>query len=135
MTDLVGPALWPKVILVLIIVLSAVQIVQQTVSIVKAPPEDPAQPDSADKSGSGMLVQTIILSLVYGFSVSYVGFLLSVFVFEILFLLVLNVKRIKALVLYPIGLTAVIYAIFIKVLYIPLPRGTGIFLTISRFFY
>ena len=82
-----------------------------------------------------MLLLTIILSLLYGFSVSYVGFLLSIFVFQILFLLILDIKNLKALILYPVCLTSVIYAIFIKVLYIPLPRGSGIFLTISRIFY
>ena len=81
------------------------------------------------------LLFTVILSLLYGFGVSHAGFLLSIFVFQILFLLILKVKKMHILILYPICLTAVIYAIFIKVLYIPLPRGTGIFLTISRFFY
>ena len=135
MSDQVGPALWPKAILLMIIVLSAVQFVQQTVSAFRATADSTAQADSTDKNGSRMLLLTIILSLLYGFGVSYVGFLLSIFVFQILFLFILNVKNIKALVLYPIFLTAGIYAIFIKVLYIPLPRGTGIFLTISRIFY
>jgi putative tricarboxylic transport membrane protein len=135
MSDQVGPALWPKAILLMIMVLSAVQLVQQTVSAIRKTADSTALADSTDKTGSRMLLLTIILSLLYGFSVSYVGFLLSIFVFQILFLLILDIKNLKALILYPVCLTSVIYAIFIKVLYIPLPRGSGIFLTISRIFY
>ena len=133
--DQVGPAMWPKTILSLIIVLSAVLLIQQVVRIVKTKGQHEEQHTPIEKDGSRMLLLTVILSLLYGFGVSHAGFLLSIFVFQVLFLLILKVKRIRVLVLYPICLTAVIYAIFIKVLYIPLPRGTGIFLTISRFFY
>ena len=82
-----------------------------------------------------MLTLSILLSLLYGFGVAYVGFLLAVFLFQLLFLLILKVRSIWMLTLYPLCMTAVVYGIFIKVLYIPLPRGTGIFLTFSRFFY
>jgi len=133
--DQVGPALWPKMILSLIIILSAVLFIQQVVRIFKTKGHHEEQQAPIEKDGSRMLLFTVILSLLYGFGVSYVGFLLSIFVFQILFLLILKVTKIQVLVLYPICLTAGIYAIFIKVLYIPLPRGTGIFLTISRFFY
>ena len=87
MTDQVGPALWPQVILLIIIVLSAVQFVQQAVSAARATADGKAQATSADKAASRMLLQTVILSLLYGFGVSYVGFLLSIFVFQILFYL------------------------------------------------
>ncbi len=133
--DQVGPALWPKMILSLIIILSTVLLIQQVVRLIKTKGQQKEQQTPLEKEGSRMLLLSIMLSLFYGFGVSYAGFLLSIFLFQILFLLILKVKKMHILVLYPICLTGVIYAIFIKVLYIPLPRGTGIFLTISRFFY
>jgi len=135
MTDQVGPALWPKIILVVIIVLSVTQLIQFVIHYLKAKKEKPKEDIVSDKEGFRMLILTIILSLLYGFSVSYVGFLLSILIFQILFLLILKVKKISVLILYPFCLTIVIYAIFIKILYIPLPRGAGIFLTVSRLFY
>ncbi len=133
--DQVGPALWPKMLLSLIIILSAVLFTQQVFRLVKTKETDEKQDTPLEKDGSRMLVLTVALSLLYGFGVSYAGFLLSIFIFQILFLLILRVKKMWVLILYPICLTGVIYALFIKVLYIPLPRGAGIFLTISRFFY
>jgi putative tricarboxylic transport membrane protein len=105
------------------------------IHFLKAKKEKPKEDIVSEKEGFRMLILTIILSLLYGFGVSYVGFLLSILIFQTLFLLILKVKKISVLILYPFCLTIVIYAIFIKILYIPLPRGTGIFLTISRLFY
>ena len=116
MADQVGPALWPKIILLLIIILSVTLLIQFVIQSLKEKKARPKEDLSAEKEGFRMLILTVILSLLYGFGVSYVGFLLSILVF-------------------PLCLTVVIYAIFIKILYIPLPRGTGIFLTISRLFY
>jgi putative tricarboxylic transport membrane protein len=135
MADQVGPALWPKIIIVVIIVLSVTQLIQFVIHFLKAKKEKPKEDIVSEKEGFRMLILTIILSLLYGFGVSYVGFLLSILIFQTLFLLILKVKKISVLILYPFCLTIVIYAIFIKILYIPLPRGTGIFLTISRLFY
>jgi len=135
MADQVGPALWPKIILLLIIILSMSLLIQFVIQSLKEKKARPKEDLSAEKEGFRMLILTVILSLLYGFGVSYVGFLLSILVFQTLFLLILKVTKIPVLVLYPLSLTVVIYAIFIKVLYIPLPRGTGIFLTISRLFY
>ena len=135
MADQVGPALWPKIILLLIIILSMTLLIQFVIHSLKEKKEKPKEDFSAEKEGFRMLILTVILSLLYGFVVSYAGFLLSILVFQTLFLLILKVKKIPVLVLYPLCLTVVIYAIFIKILYIPLPRGTGIFLTISRLFY
>jgi hypothetical protein len=135
MTDQVGPALWPKIILLMIIMLSMTLLIQFVIYYLKGKKETPKEDFPAEKEGFRMLVLTVILSLLYGFGVSYVGFLLSILVFQTLFLLILKVRKIPVLVLYPLCLTIVIYAIFIKILYIPLPRGTGIFLTVSRLFY
>ncbi|MBW2309104.1 MAG: tripartite tricarboxylate transporter TctB family protein [Deltaproteobacteria bacterium] len=133
--DQVGPAFWPKTILIAVIVLSGflfiknILIAQRDDKIVRK--EDSAQ----EREGGIRLVMAIILSLVYAFSVPYVGFLISIILFQVLFLLILKVKKALVLAFFPLSLTLILYIIFIKVLYIPLPRGTGVFLTFSRIFY
>jgi hypothetical protein len=81
------------------------------------------------------LILTIGFSLLYCFSVSYSGFLLSIFIFQLILLFILKVKKVPILIFFPLIMTGVYYLIFIRVLHMPLPRGTGIFITLSRLFY
>ena len=134
-SDQVGPALWPKMILITLLILSGCLVIKNGRRILKLASGSEASTGSSKMVGGRMLMLTIALSLLYAFGVSYVGFLLSILIFQLLFLVILKVRNICTLTLYPICMTSVVYAIFIKVLYIPLPRGTGIFLTISRLFY
>jgi hypothetical protein len=131
----VGPALWPKMILITILILSGLLVIKNGRRLLRLASGIETSTASSKMVGGRMLMLTISLSLLYGFGVTYIGFLLSIFIFQVLFLLILKVRNIWTLTLYPICMTSVVYAIFIKVLYIPLPRGTGIFLTISRLFY
>jgi hypothetical protein len=132
-SDQVGPALWPKLILLIIMILSAILMVKDGKRLLNG--IRPERTTSLDRRGNRMLMATIALSLAYVFSVSYAGFLVSIFLFQIVFLLILRVRNPATLVLYPVCLTLTVYAVFIRLLYIPLPRGSGIFLTISRIFY
>jgi len=133
--DKLGPAFWPKIVLLMVIVLSGVSVVKSVLKA-KRQKSPKTQPMVAGEQESfKRLALAIFVSLVYGFSVPYTGFLLSIFIFQIVFLLILKVKKIWILFLFPLALTVVIYIIFIEILYIPLPRGQGIFLTFSRFFY
>lgn len=134
-SDQVGPALWPKMLLLAILFLSGFLVIKYACRVFRDASSAKDKPSFWDHSGNRMLILTIMLSLLYGFGVSHVGFLLSIFLFQLVFLMILKVRALPTLILYPIGLTAVVYAIFIKLLYIPLPRGTGIFLTFSRLFY
>lgn len=133
--DKLGPAFWPEIILLLTIILSGMLIAKNVSDWLKKR-KTGLHPVIEEKQGNlKRLSVAIVVSLVYGFMVPYSGFLLSILLFQIIFLLILKVKKIWILIFYPVGLTVVIYFIFIKILYIPLPRGQGIFLTFSRFFY
>ncbi|MEW6674334.1 MAG: tripartite tricarboxylate transporter TctB family protein [Thermodesulfobacteriota bacterium] len=133
-SDQVGPALWPKMILLTIMILSGTLMVKNGKRMLDSI-RSSERPASIQQGGNRMLIAAVTLSLVYVFSVSYVGFLVSIFLFQIIFLLILRVRSLKTLILYPACLTVTVYAIFIKLLYIPLPRGSGFFLAISRIFY
>jgi len=133
--DKVGPAFWPKTILLVVIVLSGLLLIKDVVIFLRGVKFGPIEGSAQEKEGQMRLIMAIVLSLIYSFSVPYVGFLISIVLFQIFFLLILKVKKIVVLAFFPLSLTLLLYIIFIKVLYIPLPRGTWIFLTFSRFFY
>lgn len=133
--DKLGPAFWPKIILLLTIILSGTLTAKNGLNWFKSKDTGHHPVNEEHQGNLKPLSLAIAVSLIYGFSVPYTGFLLSIFLFQIIFLLILKVKKVWTLIFYPVSLTAVIYLIFIKILYIPLPRGQGIFLTFSRFFY
>jgi len=133
--DKLGPAFWPKVILLVTIILSGLLAVKNVLSWMQNRDIGNQQIIEKEPENLKRLLLAIVVSLVYGFSVPYTGFLLSILLFQFVFLFILKVKKVWVLVLYPLSLTTVIYLIFIKILYIPLPRGQGIFLTFSRLFY
>ncbi|RJQ65286.1 MAG: tripartite tricarboxylate transporter TctB family protein [Desulfobacteraceae bacterium] len=132
-TDQVGPALWPKMILLIILILSGILTAKNGNRLLSGI-------RSSEGSAPGprvnrMLIAAVALSLAYVFIVSYAGFLVSIFLFQIIFLRILRVRNPVTLILYPVCLTFIVYAVFIRLLYIPLPKGSGIFLSISHFFY
>jgi hypothetical protein len=134
--DKVGPAFWPKTVLSLVILLSGFLLIKN-LGVLLSKRESPIRPASSDsqKDWTIRLLLTIGLSLLYGFSVSYSGFLLSIFIFQLILLFILKVKKVPILIFFPLIMTGVYYLIFIRVLHMPLPRGTGIFITLSRLFY
>jgi hypothetical protein len=134
-SDRLGSAFWPEVILSIVIILSACMFIGNMVRVRKGKPERQSRVQHASREDSLRLTFVIILSLLYAFCVPYLGFLLCIVVFQVIFLLLLKVKKIVTVVLYPLAITLCVYIVFIKILYIPLPRGRGIFLTLSRIFY
>ena len=133
--DKLGPAFWPKAILFVTVILSGLLAVKNILGWMQNRGVEIQQSIEVEQGNLKRLLLAIAVSLVYGFIVPYTGFLLSILLFQIVFLVILKVKKVWVLVLYPLSLTVVIYLIFIKILYIPLPRGQGIFLAFSRLFY
>lgn len=69
----------------------------------------------------------IVALFVYAFVLEYLGFILSSFLFSIVYSRLLGEKRVPQLLLYSFLSVAVLYFLFLKGLDIMLPRGTGIF--------
>jgi hypothetical protein len=63
------------------------------------------------------------------------GFLLTTVIFQVLILLALGIRKLTTLIVTPTLLTGVLFGIFIKILHIPLPRGAGVFHSLSSAFY
>jgi len=133
--DLVGPVLWPKIILFGIIILSGYIFIKNAFIFFKPQKLAPEVASPLEKEGAFMLRLTVIMTLLYCLFLPYTGFLFSIICFQFFVLLILKVRKIHILIFYPLGLTLLLYMIFIKFLNITVPRGTGIFLTFSRLFY
>jgi putative tricarboxylic transport membrane protein len=131
-----GPALYPRVLIVLLAVAMVVRMAQQVrenraaaVPIgdqTEAPPEEGAELDIE-------LIDNNRVLLMMGFSILYVlatlfmGWLIATFIFSIVFL-VISGKR-NPLIVLP---TALVFAlgftyVFVKIVYISLPTGSGVF--------
>ena len=84
-----------------------------------------------------------ILKLVLGFAVLWayvygmtrIGFVPSTFLFSLVFLRFVGERRPLVLAIIPVTILVAILGVFTRLLVVPLPRGSGLFLEFSTFFY
>lgn len=95
-----------------------------------------AIPDDAPMSGD--LVRLLLgfaLLWSYIFAMTRIGFVPSTFLFAMIFLIFVGERRPLIIVTIPVTIVAAILFVFTRLLVVPLPRGTGVFLELSIFFY
>ena len=71
----------------------------------------------------------------YVFSMTRIGFIPSTFLFSLVFLRFVGERRPLVLAAIPVTILVAILGVFTRLLVVPLPRGSGIFLEFSTFFY
>ena len=87
---------------------------------------------------SGSLVRLVLgfaILWAYIYSMTRIGFLPSTFVFSLVFLWFVGERRPVVLIAIPVTIVGAILGVFTRLLVVPLPRGTGVFLEFSTFFY
>jgi putative tricarboxylic transport membrane protein len=127
----VGPDFWPKIVLTGLIALSAILTVYN-VSVWRKSREN--EQVSAEKEGSWKRVLiTFLLAVGYVYFLKPLGFIVTSPLFIIGMMLVIMPERKKVIPLGVIGIMVMIYIIFSKLLFVPLPKGFGIFHDISIF--
>jgi putative tricarboxylic transport membrane protein len=128
-----GPAFWPKVILVLLMISCGIKAGEIFFSRRKAPEEEgePAAPEANFKK------LAILIALVIGVVVAMdrIGFLLANFLFLILFLRVTGVRKKFPLILISVLGTVLLLFLFVKVVYLPLPKGAWFFDDVTIYLY
>lgn len=100
-------------------------------------PVPDASPDE-DLHGRGHVGKPVVagaLMAAYIFLLGPIGFIPATVLFTISFLILVGERRRWMLALFPVAASAVLILVFTQVLAIPLPRGTGIFLTLSTYLY
>jgi putative tricarboxylic transport membrane protein len=132
---LAGPALWPRIILIMLIFLGLIVLVGL---IRKMARKDPSPRSEAGESQEQVLPRVFVVMafcILYTLLMKTIGFLLLSLLFQILVLWVMGVRNPRSLIVGPILLTTALYGLFIRMLHNPLPRGVGIFYDISRMLY
>lgn len=81
------------------------------------------------------LIFAAALTIIYVVSLHYLGFLISTFFFIMVAQNIVSYRNRIAKVVFPFAFTAIMSVIFIKVMGIPLPRGSGVFYQLSLLFY
>lgn len=127
----VGPDFWPKIVLTVLIALSAILTVYNVSVWRKSRDKEQV---SAEKEGNWKRVLIVFLLAVgYVYFLKTLGFIVASPLFIIGMMLVIMPERKKVIPFGVIGIMVMIYIIFNKLLFVPLPKGFGIFHDISIF--
>jgi hypothetical protein len=135
----IGPAVWPKAIIVFMGLLCAYEIVKRLVvrtdfvatGLVPGMAEPVAEPAPAPAAGNRMLFGGIALIAAFVFAVPWIGFFLATALFLAIFPWIGGLRRPVVAVSVSLAGTLVLAVVFLKVAYISLPLGEGPFRALS----
>lgn len=122
-----GPAFWPRILLILIIVLEVIVIFHTYKKVKNGKSNVKKDEDSIYPNN---LYITILALTVYIIAMKYIGFFISTVAFLIFMMVVLKVK-LKINLFVSIASGVAITFLFGNLLMVPLPAGMGIFRIIS----
>lgn len=131
----VGADFWPKLILFCLIVISTYLTASNAIKWRKSLGEK----EAGMEGGSGELGGWIRVSIATFFIVGYVlllkpvGFIVASPLFIIAMMLLISPEKKKIIPVGVVGIMIIIYVLFGKLLFIPLPKGHGIFRSVSIF--
>lgn len=128
-----GPAYWPEFLLICLMVLSLLVAVDAFRERKKADSEK--RGGSPFDSGKVRLLMAIGFIVLYFLLMKVFGFIALTPFFLIAFMYLLGERKKGWMIGVSLGMTALIVYVFTKAMYVPLPRGTGIFLDFSHIFY
>lgn len=129
-----GPAFWPRTVLALIILTAVVLLM----SALLYEPDDDAEGEAVVEKLTSHR-ERIRMGLIFTLPVIYVyvmhkmGFLLATPVFLLIYMYVFGVRRAKVLLPVAFGVYAALVLIFVKLIFTPLPQGTGPFYTVNGY--
>ena len=123
----VGPDFWPKIVLICLILFSAYLTISNVNKWRKSKDERAAEDDTSWKKAllAGFLILGYIILL------KPVGFLVLTPFFIVTLMLLIKRERIRTIPITVIVIMVLVYIIFGKLLYVPLPKGFGIFHDLS----
>lgn len=122
----VGPNFWPKIVLIILIALSAALTISNIIKWKKSRGEV-----SEREQGWKRVLVAILLAVAYIYFLKPLGFIVSTPLFILGMMLLIMPKRKKVIPFTILGIMGMIYIIFAKLLYVPLPKGFGIFHNLS----
>ena len=135
----VGSGFWPLLSLAAATALSALWLVRNLAAYAREKPRAAGEASPEAIAGAWDRRRKVGLSVAcllgYIVLMPWIGFIISTMFFILTFILALEERRMKVLVISPVLITAAIVVVFGKFITMPLPKGVGIFAAFSRFFY
>ncbi|NWF55820.1 MAG: tripartite tricarboxylate transporter TctB family protein [Syntrophaceae bacterium] len=129
-----GPYFWPRSILILLMVSCGIKSLE-----ILSPRKEAAGRAETDPLPSPIQISKLValIAAVIGvvFSMDKIGFLLANFFFLLFFLALTGLRRAFPLLLLSAGGTVALLYLFVKVVYLPLPKGMGFFEDVTLFLY
>lgn len=116
-----GPTSWPRVMILGIIVTSVIWGIARVVSADRAVSGD----RESDKIDPAKLAIGIAAVIGYGTAMVYIGFAFATFLFLFVWLLLGEMRNLFAILATSLFGTLAMLYLFLKVAYLPLPRGQG----------
>jgi hypothetical protein len=126
-----GPRLWPRVILGLSVLISGSLLVSYLLAFFRG--ND--RPGYEGMQAWWTLFLSIVTFFLYALGMQYLGFLVATPFYMAGFMAVLGMRRWTYLVVGSIAVPLILNILFIQFLFLPLPKGVGIFRDISLLFY
>ena len=129
----VGPAYWPRFLLGGMILLALLSIAR---TLLRNKISGQAQAAEADgRVHPNLFWVTGGLTLVYTLAMPYLGFLVATIGFLLAMLWAVRIRGYVMLPTLSVGFSLLLVALFAKLMSVPLPRGEGIFRSISLWLY
>ncbi|MBI4490726.1 MAG: tripartite tricarboxylate transporter TctB family protein [Deltaproteobacteria bacterium] len=133
-----GPDFWPRLVLGCLIafsLLKGILALREARNLSTSPGVVADINAQATKHNRWRLAGGIVLVLAYAYLTELVGFPLANFVFLLSFMVLAGMRRTRWLLTLPTLATVIFLYLFVRAVYVPLPRGEGIFedLTIALF--
>lgn len=126
-----GPSYWPKFLLILLMGLS----VLVAVDAFRQRKKEEEVKEEIQPLHKGKFLMAIGFIVAYFILLNVFGFILLTPFFLVAFMYLLGERKKAWMVIISVGITLVVIYVFTKAMYVPLPRGKGIFLNFSHLFY
>jgi hypothetical protein len=128
-----GPAFWPKAILILLMASCGIKALEIFLALKKEAEPGKGAPSPAVNYPKLFTMIALIIAVVA--AMDAMGFLLANFLFLILFMRVAGLKKKLPLLLTSALGTIFLLYLFVKVVYLPLPKGNWFFDDLTIFLY
>jgi hypothetical protein len=130
----VGPAFWPRALLILLMASCVLKALESYLAFGKGIAEMGVESTPPDVSVSKLIAMIIlILAVVPGMEI--LGFALANFLFLILFIRIAGMRKLPSLIVTSLLGTIFLLYLFGKIVYLPLPKGDWIFNDLTIFIY
>ena len=129
-----GPGFWPELVLISMMALSVLIAIDAIRAWKKSPRGQ--VPETTPGGGSRVrFFSALILIMGYLLLLKVVGFIALTPLFLVAFMFLLGEKSWPWMIGLSVGMTVIVVLAFTKAMYVPLPRGVGIFHNFSVLFY